>query len=69
MALFHIATDGGGSSRTPAAFTGVFGFKPTFGRVSGYPSSHTGTLFHVGVIVRTVIDAALTLNVIARPDE
>ncbi|WP_322746059.1 amidase family protein [Nostoc sp. LEGE 06077] len=46
----------------------MFGLKPTFGRVSGYPSAHTGSLFHVGVIVRTVTDAALTLNVIAHPD-
>lgn len=64
----HISTDGGGSTRLPAAFTGVFGFKPTFGRISGYPSAHTGTLFHVGVTTRTVSDTALTLNAIAHPD-
>ncbi|GAA6623936.1 amidase [Scytonema sp. NUACC26] len=68
MGTVHLATDGGGSSRTPAALTGVFGFKPTFGYVAGYPSAHTGTLFHIGLLVRTVTDAAVTLNVIARPD-
>lgn len=68
MGTLHLSTDGGGSSRTPAALTGVFGFKPTFGRISGYPSAHTGSLFHIGVIVRTVTDAALTLNAIAHPD-
>ncbi|MBG1264236.1 amidase [Nostoc commune] len=68
MGTLHLATDGGGSSRTPAALTGVFGLKPTFGRVSGYPSAHTGSLFHIGVLVRTVTDAALTLNVIAHSD-
>ncbi|MBD2519885.1 amidase [Nostoc sp. FACHB-973] len=68
MGTLHLGTDGGGSSRTPAALTGVFGFKPTFGRVAGYPSAHTGNLFHIGVLVRTVTDAAVTLNVIAHPD-
>ncbi|QMS86422.1 amidase (plasmid) [Nostoc edaphicum CCNP1411] len=68
MGTLHLGTDGGGSSRTPAALTGVFGFKPTFGRVAGYPSAHTGNLFHVGVLVRTVTDAAVALNVIAHPD-
>ncbi|MBL1201687.1 MAG: amidase [Nostoc sp. GBBB01] len=68
MGTLHLGTDGGGSSRTPAALTGVFGFKPTFGRVAGYPSAHTGTLFHIGVLVRTVTDAAVALNVIAHPD-
>ncbi|MCU0542745.1 MAG: amidase [Oscillatoriaceae cyanobacterium Prado104] len=68
LGTIHISTDGGGSTRLPAAFTGVFGFKPTFGRVAGYPSAHTGTLFHIGVTARTVSDAALTLNAIAHPD-
>ncbi|QGM46416.1 amidase [Methylocystis heyeri] len=62
----QIGTDGGGSIRAPAAVNGVFGFKPTFGRVAGYP--HNGSLFHIGPITRTVTDAALLLDVIAQPD-
>jgi aspartyl-tRNA(Asn)/glutamyl-tRNA(Gln) amidotransferase subunit A len=62
----QVGTDGGGSIRSPAAVNGVVGFKPTFGRVAGYP--HNGTLFHIGPLTRTVTDAALLLNVIARPD-
>ena len=68
MGTLHLGTDGGGSSRSPAALTGVFGLKPTFGRVAGYPSAHTGTLFHIGVLVRTFTDAAVMMNVIAHPD-
>ncbi|MEH2003642.1 amidase [Nostoc sp.] len=68
MGTLHLGTDGGGSSRSPAALTGVFGLKPTFGRIAGYPSAHTGSLFHIGVLVRTVTDAAVMMNVIAHPD-
>ncbi|MEH1903925.1 MAG: amidase [Nostoc sp.] len=68
MGTLHLGTDGGGSSRSPAALTGVFGLKPTFGRIAAYPSAHTGTLFHIGVLVRTVTDAAVMMNVIAHPD-
>jgi len=64
----QIGTDGGGSIRQPASVNGVFGFKPTYGRVAGYPAAHNGTLFHIGPITRTVTDAALLLNVIAAPD-
>jgi len=65
---FQVATDGGGSTRQPAGFSGVFGLKPTFGRVPGYPSAHTGTLFHVAPLTRTVGDAAALLSIIAQPD-
>lgn len=64
----HVATDGAGSTRLPAANTGAFGFKPTFGRVPVYPTSQNGTLFHVTPLTRTVRDAALLLEVIGRPD-
>lgn len=62
----QVATDGGGSIRNPAAVNGVFGIKPTFGRVANYPPN--GTLFHIGPITRSVLDAALLLDVIAKPD-
>lgn len=68
MGPLHLATDGGGSIRIPAAFCGVFGFKPTWGLVPVHPHSPALTLWHQGPIVRTVEDAALMQTVIARPD-
>ena len=63
-----LGTDGGGSIRIPAGFTGIFGLKPSFGRVPAYPLSPFGTVAHVGPMTRTVEDAALMLNVISQPD-
>ncbi|HSK41560.1 MAG TPA: amidase, partial [Arenibaculum sp.] len=68
MGALHIGTDGGGSIRIPAGFTGIFGLKPSFGRVPAYPLSPFGTVSHVGPMSRTVEDAALMLTVIAEPD-
>jgi aspartyl-tRNA(Asn)/glutamyl-tRNA(Gln) amidotransferase subunit A len=68
MGALHVGTDGGGSVRIPAGFTGIVGFKPSFGRVPLYPASPFGTLSHVGPMTRSVADAALMLTVIARPD-
>src|SRR4051812_38859981 len=65
----HIGTDGAGSIRIPAAFTGVFGIKASYGRVAAYPASPFSILAHVGPLTRTVEDAALMLNVIGGPDE
>lgn len=64
----QIGTDGGGSIRGPAATNGVFGFKPSYGRVPGHPSALNGNLFHIGPITLTVTDAARLLNVVAWPD-
>ncbi|WP_338898081.1 amidase [Streptomyces sp. TG1A-60] len=63
-----LGTDGGGSVRIPAAFCGVFGLKPTYGRVPLYPASAFGTLAHVGPLARDAADAALLLDVISGPD-
>lgn len=63
-----LGTDGGGSIRIPAGFTGVFGHKPSFGRVPAWPLSPFGTVAHVGPMTRSVADAALLMNVIAQPD-
>ena len=58
MERLHIGTDGGGSIRIPASFTGIVGFKQSFGRVPAYPLSPFGTLANVGPMTRTVGDAA-----------
>ncbi|HXC54676.1 MAG TPA: amidase [Rhizomicrobium sp.] len=63
-----LGTDGGGSIRIPASFTGTYGLKPSFGRVPAYPLSPFGTLAHVGPMSRSVLDSAMLMNVIARPD-
>jgi aspartyl-tRNA(Asn)/glutamyl-tRNA(Gln) amidotransferase subunit A len=68
MGALHVGSDGGGSIRIPAAFTGIFGHKPSFGRVARYPSSAYGTLSHAGPMTRTVTDAALMLTVTSEPD-
>jgi aspartyl-tRNA(Asn)/glutamyl-tRNA(Gln) amidotransferase subunit A len=67
-APLSLGTDGGGSIRIPAGFTGIVGFKPSFGRVPAYPLSPFGTVAHVGPMTRTVEDSALMMNVISRPD-
>ncbi|MFD6095712.1 amidase [Nocardiopsis flavescens] len=61
-------TDGGGSIRIPAAFSGVVGLKPTWGLVPHYPASPFGSLAHTGPMTRTVGDTALMLEVMAGPD-
>ncbi len=63
-----VGTDAGGSIRIPAAFCGIFGLKPTFGRVAVYPPSAFGDVAHVGPMARTVDDAALMLDAIKGPD-
>ncbi|HJU24649.1 MAG TPA: amidase [Casimicrobiaceae bacterium] len=68
MCALAIGTDGGGSIRIPASFTGIFGFKPSFGRVPAWPLSQFGTVAHVGPMTRTVTDAALMMNAISRAD-
>jgi len=64
-----IGTDAGGSIRIPCSFNGIFGFKPSFGRVAAYPPSPVPFLVHVGPMARTARDAALMLTTIAGPDE
>ncbi len=68
MGPLAIGTDGGGSIRIPCAFTGLFGLKPSFGRVPAWPLSPMGTVAHVGPMTRTVADAALMMNVLSLPD-
>jgi len=68
MGPLAVGTDGAGSVRIPSAFCGVFGFKPSFGRVPAYPLSPMGTVAHIGPHTRSVRDAALMMNVMKRPD-
>lgn len=63
----HQGSDGAGSIRMPAHFSGVFGLKPTFGRVPNWPVPNNDQASHIGPITRTVADAALMLRVMAGP--
>ena len=63
----HQGSDGAGSIRMPAHFCGVFGLKPTFGRVPNWPVPNNDQTSHVGPLTRTVGDAALMLKVMAGP--
>jgi aspartyl-tRNA(Asn)/glutamyl-tRNA(Gln) amidotransferase subunit A len=63
----HQGGDGAGSIRMPAHFCGVFGLKPTYGRVPIYPPSAGDNTLHLGPITRSVADASLMLKVMAGP--
>ncbi|HYM68155.1 MAG TPA: amidase family protein [bacterium] len=62
-------SDGAGSIRIPAALCGIYGLKPSFGRVPYHPNAdYWSARSHNGPMTRTVRDAALVLNVMAGPD-
>lgn len=63
----HQGSDGAGSIRMPSHFCGIFGLKPSHGRVPNYPSSTNDLTSHLGPMTRTVADAALMLEVMAGP--
>jgi aspartyl-tRNA(Asn)/glutamyl-tRNA(Gln) amidotransferase subunit A len=69
MTPLAVGTDGGGSIRNPASLTGIYGLKPSYGRVPVYPAGSFDALSHAGPMTRTVGDAALMLSVMAGPHE
>lgn len=67
---FAIGTDTGDSVRKPAAFNGIVGVKPTYGRISRYGViPYASSLDHVGYFTRNITDAAYALEVLAGRDD
>lgn len=69
LAPASLGSDTGGSIRQPAAYCGIVGLKPTYGRVSRYGLiALAPSMDQVGPMTRTVTDSALLLQAIAGPD-
>jgi aspartyl-tRNA(Asn)/glutamyl-tRNA(Gln) amidotransferase subunit A len=69
MVPFATASDGGGSIRTPASFTGLVGLKCTYGRIPTFGDTHLAQNSVVGSLTTSVLDTALLLDVMAGPDD
>ncbi len=64
----HVGTDAGGSIRIPAAWCGLVGLKPSYGRIPQWPAGAFAAVSCAGPMTRTVHDAALMLSAMARAD-
>jgi aspartyl-tRNA(Asn)/glutamyl-tRNA(Gln) amidotransferase subunit A len=64
----HIGTDAGGSVRIPAAWCGLVGLKPTYGRIPQWPAGAFASVACAGPMTRTVRDTALMFSAMARHD-
>lgn len=64
----HVGTDAGGSIRIPAAYCGLVGLKPSYGRIPQWPHSAFGQVSCAGPMTRTVRDAALMFSAMAQAD-
>jgi Asp-tRNA(Asn)/Glu-tRNA(Gln) amidotransferase A subunit family amidase len=74
MGPLAVGSDGGGSIRAPASFCGIFGLKPSRGRIPMHPllsgwETLDRRLAHLGPLTRTVADAALMMEIMAGPDD
>ncbi|GGF70593.1 amidase [Azorhizobium oxalatiphilum] len=67
--VLHLGTDGGGSIRVPASFSGIAGLKPTFGRVAANPPSAFGTVAHIGPMARHAADLVPMLKAMSGRDK
>ena len=63
----HQGSDGAGSVRMPAHFCGIFGMKPSFGRIPYYPVNAGDFTSHIGPMTRTVTDGAMMMATMAGP--
>ena len=63
----HQGSDGAGSVRMPAHFSGIFGLKPTFGRIPNWPVGSNDNTSHLGPMTRDVRDGAMMMSVISGP--